>query len=361
MSQLPVASATRVLTVAEWRMIESVINALAVEGRLPLSALSRSLDQASFIAACQELAFPVRREGDELLWQSPVDMLDAERISVAVAPSNLACTIRVQPLVDSTNECLKRSPQAGASPNALFAEAQWAGRGRRDRRWHSRFAESVMVSLRIATGRPLAQLPGAAIVAGVAVARCLVGLGVRGIGLKWPNDVLLDGAKVGGILVEAVASAAPSGTDAADGTGTVVIGIGVNWRSPDQGEQALGQPAAGLAGSFHDGREALAATLLAALLEAMQRFSSDGIAPFLDGFAKLDQLAGQAVVIEEQGKRRIGIARGLTNDGALRVEHDDGVRIYRSAEVSLRRLATESTTPMPISASHPSADTGADP
>ncbi len=361
MPHSPVPTDTRVLTIAEWRAIESVINALAVQGRQPVSALPTSLDPASFIAGCRELALPVEREGDEWRWQPYADMLDADRISSAMALSRPGCAIRLLPLVDSTNECLTRSPHPGASPSALFAEAQWAGRGRRDRRWHSRFGESVMMSLRIATGRPLAQLPGVAIVAGVAVARCLVGLGVRGIGLKWPNDVLLDGAKVGGILVEAVASALSSGPDRADDTGTVVIGIGVNWRSPDRDVPALGQPVAGLAGSFDGGREALATALLVALLDAMQRFSSDGIAPFLEGFAALDQLAGQAVVIEERGRRHVGIARGLTSDGALRVDHDNGERIYRSAEVSLRRLSTVSTTPMTISASHPSVDTGTDP
>ncbi len=348
-SEAVTAALGQLPTSGQWRAIEPVITTLAERGRRPLSALPEGLDPAIFFAGCRELALPVRQQGDHLVWQPAAAMLDPGRIRVDAGIAPQSCDIRVLPLVDSSNERLKRIAEAGTSAHILFAEAQWAGRGRRERRWRSRFGESVMLSLRIATGRPLSELPGMAIVAGVAVGHCLRGLGVGGIGLKWPNDLLLDGAKVGGILVEAVTSAAQREAKMAGRDGTVVIGIGLNWQSPDHAGVGLGQPVAGLAGRLDGGREALAGAVLASLLDAVARFSTDGISPFLGGFEQLDELAGQEVMVEEHGRRQRGIARGLTDDGALRVEHDDGERIHRSAQVSLRRSSAPLAAHAPVS------------
>lgn len=327
------------ITREQWQAIESVIAKLWRSGWQPVTSLPEGLDSATFFSGCRELGLPVRQSGNRLVWQPVTALLDADRIRADAGGKANACDIRVSPLVDSSNERLKQLAPAGASIHALFPEAQWAGRGRRERRWQSRFGESVMLSLRIATGRPLAELPGVAIVAGVAVAGCLIDLGMDGIGLKWPNDVLLDGAKVAGILVEAVGSTARADVAPAARGGMVVVGIGLNWQSPDHLGARWGQPVAGLAGRLKGERAALAGLLLASLLSALERFSTDGLAPFLSEFAALDALAGQAVVVEEQGQRFPGVARGLTADGALRVQHADGERIHRSAQVSLRRCS----------------------
>src|SRR5882762_8508099 len=120
---------------------------------------------------------------------------------------------------------------AEAKPNVLLvAEEQTAGRGRRGRRWHSAPGAGVTFSLSAAVTRPVT---GLSLVAGVATARALRGLGVTQAALKWPNDLVVDGAKLGGILVETRSALA-------------VIGIGINCRRDPALEKRLRRPIAAL-------------------------------------------------------------------------------------------------------------------
>src|SRR5258705_10715180 len=89
-----------------------------------------------------------------------------------------------------------------ARPVLLLADEQTAGRGRRGRRWHSAPGAGLTFSLAVALRRPLRELAALPLVAGVAVARALHSLGIARAALKWPNDIVVDGAKLGGILVE---------------------------------------------------------------------------------------------------------------------------------------------------------------
>lgn len=323
----------------QWPAVTSMIARLAASGEEPMTALPDGLDAGSFRAACDELGLPVRRIEDRLLWRPDTSILDAGRIGGGAGPLVANCAVTVLPLVESSNEYLKRTAvdTREASAQALFVESQWAGRGRRQRRWHGRFGQSLLMSLRVDTGRSLTELPGVSIVAGVTVARCLASLGVAGIGLKWPNDVLLDKAKVGGILVEAVTPRAGAG-ESLGRHGRVVIGIGLNWQSPDEAGIELDQASAGLATRLTCAREQLAGALLGDLLEAIAIFRDQGVGSFVAGFRPFDRLADRPVQIEERGSTRFGVARGLAADGALRIEHDDGVRVYHSAEVTLRAM-----------------------
>src|SRR5688572_19193259 len=121
--------------------------------------------------------------------------------------------VRVVERCTSTNELALK----GSSPILIAAEEQTAGRGRRGRRWHSARGAGITFSLGRRIRRPTRELAVLSLVAGVAVARALHALGARSARLKWPNDLVLDGAKLGGILVETR-------------NGRAVIGIGLNCR-----------------------------------------------------------------------------------------------------------------------------------
>src|SRR5262245_44431306 len=107
--------------------------------------------------------------------------------------------VRVIARCTSTNELLLRERSDAAA--LLAADLQTAGRGRRGRRWHGA-PGGITYSLRRRVRRSTRELAGLSLVAGVAVARALRALGVRGAALEWPNDLMVDGAKLGGILVE---------------------------------------------------------------------------------------------------------------------------------------------------------------
>ncbi len=271
----------------------------------------------------------------------------AEAVWEAVAPLLPGFTVEVLPSIDSTNTELMRRARAGqCEPTLLVAEQQTAGRGRLGRVWQSDAGASLMMSL----GLPLAPADwsGLSLAVGVSVAESLqpvlpaLGDGhAARIGLKWPNDLWLDGAagerKLGGILVETASFVAPRAPAAtrAPAARYVVVGIGINVlpRSPE----GLSMPP----GSLQDvepGLDAPTALLrIAAPLVAMlQSFEGYGFAPMQARFAARDVLQGRAVTLSDG---QAGTAHGVAEDGALLVHTAQGMQAITSAEISVRPAA----------------------
>ena len=231
--------------------------------------------------------------------------------------------LEVHGLIGSTNDRARDLAEAGAEPfTVVIADEQTAGRGRECRRWESPPGGGLWMSVVApplgATARPL--LP---IRAGLATCRAVESAvpGVRA-GLKWPNDVLLEGRKVGGILCEG-------------GSGAVVIGIGVNVRPGALPPELVGTAVAlEEVGQGPVDRAALAGFLMAELRELLTpaSLSLDGeVAREVDA---RDVLRGRAVTAETG---EIGIARGIGRDGALGVEVAPGeVRRVTAGGVRVR-------------------------
>ncbi len=263
----------------------------------------------------------------------PLDLLDASEIRAAL-PAPAAAELAALDIawsLDSTNaELLRREPPARGTA-VLLAERQTAGRGRRGRAWASPLAANLYLSLSRRYGGGLARLGGLSLAAGVAVGEALRALGAGGVGVKWPNDIVADGRKLGGLLVE--------GSGEPAGAARAVVGVGLNVRMPAAQAAAIDQPwgdLAGLPGPLPS-RSALAATLLAHLLPALALFDREGLAPFLPRHAALDALRGRPVsVLGGDGSVHAGIALGVAEDGALRVDIDGGERRFHSGEVSVR-------------------------
>jgi len=152
----------------------------------------------------------------------------------------------------------------------------------------------------------LSRMGGLSLAAGVAVGEALHALGFAAAGLKWPNDVLVDGRKLGGLLVEGGGEFA--------GPARAVIGLGLNVRMP----------------------AGIAADMLSQLLPALDLFEQQGLGPFLPRYAAMDVLAGRPVRVEEAGTVYAGVARGLAEDGALRLSIGGGERHFHAGEVSVR-------------------------
>jgi BirA family biotin operon repressor/biotin-[acetyl-CoA-carboxylase] ligase len=267
----------------------------------------------------------------------PLDLLDAAAIEAGLpdtATVELA-SLEVAWTLDSTNsELLRRvTPQRGSA--VLLAEQQTGGRGRRGRDWASPLAANLYLSLSRRFGGGLARLPGVSLVAGVAAAEALHGLGFPGVRLKWPNDlVVTDGSglrKLGGLLVEGGGEAA--------GPARAVLGLGLNVAMPPSAATAIDQPwvdLAGLAGGAAPSRNRLAAGLLGHLLPALAEFDAAGLAPFLARHAALDALAGRDVLLHGEQGTIAATALGLAPDGALRVRIDGREQLVHAGEVSVR-------------------------
>ena len=234
--------------------------------------------------------------------------------------------------VDSTNAEALRRVAAGDGPGLVCsAEQQTAGRGRRGRAWVSPYARNIYLSLVWEYHEGAAALEGLSLAVGVAVARALAQLGLPPLQLKWPNDLLFGGSKLGGVLLEMAGDAS--------GRCQVVIGVGINVAMPAAAAQAIDQAWTDLttvAGGQAPGRNAVVASLLNELLPLAASFARTGFGPWREAWMGLDAFADTPVVLLSGEQRQAGVARGVDERGALQLETSLGLRPIYGGEISLR-------------------------
>jgi BirA family transcriptional regulator, biotin operon repressor / biotin---[acetyl-CoA-carboxylase] ligase len=237
--------------------------------------------------------------------------------------------------------------KAGALPRPIVRVAylQTAGRGRRGRPWYAEPGNALLFSVACVLPRPLEGLAGLSLAVGVALVDGLRSLPVAGpgqIALKWPNDVLLEGDKLAGILIETAWST--------DDASAVVIGIGTNVKGADElaarvgalhadvPPQARGTVPTALQRALPNANltDTLAAELNA-LEPALQRFGAEGFAPFQARWNAVHAYAGREVVLLEQGVEQTrGVAAGVDERGQLLLDTASGRPTIATGDVSLR-------------------------
>jgi BirA family biotin operon repressor/biotin-[acetyl-CoA-carboxylase] ligase len=251
--------------------------------------------------------------------------MNAQRIA-ELSRSGIA--IEVVPETGSTNaDLLARAPQLEA-PVLRVAEHQTAGRGRAGRSWLSAPGHSLTFSLAWKFEGGLQQLTGLPLAVGVAVAETLGRLGQQ-VQLKWPNDLLKDGDKLAGILVEAQ----PAGASAV----WAVIGIGLNLVMPDELEEKIGRAVAAVPWLARMDRDTLMAALLDGLAEALAQFAQAGFAAFSARWNLLHGWQGQLVTVLDRGEvLQEGLAAGVDDAGRLLLDTAHGRTAVVAGDVSLR-------------------------
>lgn len=257
--------------------------------------------------------------------------LDADAIRLALGPRASRFTLEIVDETGSTNTDLLAAAASGA-PSGLVraAEVQTGGRGRRGRQWVNPLGGALTFSLLWRSDRGAAALSGLSLVVGMAGAKAVRALGAADVGVKWPNDLLIAGRKLGGILIELQGDAL--------GPSAVVIGIGLNVRLPSPVLDTVGQPAIDLASRVeHVERNVLLATLLDHLAADLDRFEAEGFAPMAGEFRACHVLEGRPVRVGlPDGTLVDGRVEGVDADGALLVDTARGVRRFHGGEVSVR-------------------------
>lgn len=260
---------------------------------------------------------------------APLQRLDPELLNAAAEGAKVS----VATVVDSTNAQLLTA-DAAQDPQVLFAEFQVAGRGRRGRNWASPFGANLYLSLAWSFPQWPQQLTALPLAVGVICARALRAIGLQGTGIKWPNDLYVDGRKLGGILIEHRAEAG--------GPCRVVVGIGINVAMTQGQAQDVTQPWISLheisstRGLPRVARNQLAAGLLTELVRGMRQFEQSGFASFSREWSSLDLTHNHAVTILSQDRELHGTGRGVDAQGALMVEVLGQLHVVHSGEVSLR-------------------------
>jgi len=233
-------------------------------------------------------------------------------------------------------DLLARLPGSGhageiGGPVLRIAARQLAGRGRAGRPWLSAPGASLTFSLAWRFQGPLHRLAGLPLAVGVALAETVAAQGVP-VQLKWPNDLMKDGAKLAGILVET--------QTAPDGAMWAVIGCGMNLLMPDEMEAAIGRTVAAAPWLARMDRNELVAALLSRLAAVLAEFDDTGFAPFRDRWNALQGWRGQAVNILDNGAIvQQGLAAGVDDTGRLLLDTPAGQVAVLSGDVSLRLAA----------------------
>jgi BirA family biotin operon repressor/biotin-[acetyl-CoA-carboxylase] ligase len=240
-------------------------------------------------------------------------------------PSDLFL-VRHHAQLDSTNEEAKRLAASGcAHGTVIWADEQTAGHGRYNRPWHSppgNLFVSVVLrpSARASRGAELGFL------AAVVVAECVVGLLPRPdpVALKWPNDVQIDGAKVAGILPEALSGG--------ERLTWAVLGVGLNLADAptDTPYRATSLRAHGATVTPEGGLQAF----LMLLGQWLQRWEGAGFAPVRTAWLARAQGLGQEVTVTLGNRQERGIFRDLDADGAMILETGNGPRRITAGDVA---------------------------
>jgi BirA family biotin operon repressor/biotin-[acetyl-CoA-carboxylase] ligase len=249
----------------------------------------------------------------------------------AIGPTiGTAVDIEVVDETGSTNADLLARVDAGtlAGPTLRIALHQTAGRGRAGRSWLSAPGSTLMFSLAWTLRGPLGRLAGLPLAVGVSLAESLIELGLP-VTLKWPNDVLRDGAKLAGILVET--------RTGANGELWAVIGAGINLLMPDDLEERIGRNVASAPWLAQMDRNVLMAALLNRLADTLGEFDTHGFAPFAPRWNRLHAYRGQAVrILEQERELHAGRAAGVDDSGRLLLDSEQGRIAVMSGDVSLR-------------------------
>ena len=248
----------------------------------------------------------------------------------------------------STNDDLLERWRSGQliDPVARIAHKQTSGKGRAGRTWFSSPDDSICFSVAYPFKRSPAQLAGLSLLVGLAVIEgiakacnldpsLLLQIGLR---LKWPNDLLLKNAKLGGILIE-------GGQSKPHEPSWMIVGIGLNLRNTDVIAKNIGQTNIQLSaienllpkGAALPDTEYLWLSLLDSLEQHFQRFDEQGFTPYQPAWSTWDAYENQAVCLSGVGKDPIyGTAKGIGIDGALLLEQEGKIISIYAGDVSLR-------------------------
>jgi BirA family biotin operon repressor/biotin-[acetyl-CoA-carboxylase] ligase len=255
-----------------------------------------------------------------------LDLLETQALRAALAPNVAARIAKLEVFTElgSTNRHLTVAPPPVGQLDVCIAEFQTAGRGRRGRSWNVPLGGGICLSVGWQFAGMPAELAALTLAVGVAVRRVLKRVADVEIALKWPNDLVFDERKLGGILLEVVAEA--------HGGAHVVAGIGLNVALPPELLPSLSDWPCGAIdlmtalGREPPPRAVLAGALVNEFAELLVAYPERGFAAYRSEWQSADFLRGRAVQLDEAGGRLAGTAAGIDTDGALLIQTTGGDR-----------------------------------
>ncbi|MBQ8617005.1 MAG: biotin--[Clostridia bacterium] len=252
-----------------------------------------------------------------------------EKIQRGLTAKWAGCEIVYFEETDSTNRQARMLAREGARHGTLvIADTQSAGRGRRGRGWISPVGEGIFMSLILRPQTPPSEVAKLSLTLALAVSRAIereTGLDAR---IKWPNDIVIGGRKVCGLLLEMDATA--------EKVDSIVAGVGINVH-----QRVFDEEIAHTASSLDllAGGRVSRSAIIRAFLEEFERAMALSDEEMMDAYRARSATIGQKVQVISLSGTYAGMAQGITESGSLLVETDEGeVREVLAADVSVRGI-----------------------
>ena len=264
-----------------------------------------------------------------------IELLDVDLIKKHLSNSSqrLVDNIEVFFSIDSTNDYLISETKLNKYNNSLcqvcLAEYQRKGKGRRGKQWVSPIAGNLYCSLSWNFNKSFQELAGLSIAVSVGIAELLEQMGVPDVELKWPNDILWQGKKLLGVLIEMHGEAS--------GPCTTIIGIGVNFNMPNLNVE-IDQPWCDLNSILTKlpSRNNFASKIIDSLIASIKLFENKGLDAFMASWNNYDVIQDKPIIIKKADSLEQGIARGIDHTGALLIEQNGKIAPLYSGDVSIR-------------------------
>ena len=271
--------------------------------------------------------------GQGYLLREPLELLDSALILAGLDPvvRKKLRSLNIESSLDSTSSAVHRLANDDQHMAVILAEHQTGGRGRRGRHWVSPYGRNIYISMGWMFNKALSELGCLPLVVALATAKALHRAGLKGHRVKWPNDLLLDGDKLCGCLVEVQGDS--------QGPCHAVLGVGINVHMPVSAQSAgIDQPWTDLQTQLPGcSRNSLTILLIEELARGLDLFAGQGFAPFTDFWRQMDGLHGQTIEVTAGNSTLRGMANGIDESGALLLDTGKEILKLHSGEVSLRK------------------------
>lgn len=280
-----------------------------------------------FIKKLEQYKVPIvcaKKKGYQL--KSPLILLDPKKLKSHLRHRSIK--LKILEKTTSTNDYLKKFIKKNQTIAACFSETQTAGKGRLHRQWHSPFAENIYLSVLCPFQQDISELNGLSLVVALALCHAIesvIDLSGKKLKVKWPNDILIDGCKLAGILIEIEAKS--------HGFSQVVIGMGINVNMKiatktniDQAWISLTQ----VTQQYID-RNSLGAAMIDSLIDYLETFSCKKLSFFMSEWKKRDYLLNSNISVSFANKKMKGVSLGVNDQGHLKLKELDGNILFLSS------------------------------
>lgn len=272
---------------------------------------------------------------------STSDLLNLHELSYGLKAKKIGSSIKYLDIVDSTNTYAKRLAQEGCPEGTVVvAERQTGGKGRLGRTWESIGNSNIYMSIVLKPSMAPEQVQIITLAAAVAVIRAIKSTTGIKAGIKWPNDVILDGKKVCGILTEM--------SSEMDRINFVVVGIGINVNQDEKDfPEELKVKATSLKAFINKTKQQetrpyfkrsdIIKEVIYEMEQQYEKINNSRVSEIIEEWKRHSVTIGKEVKVISRNIEYVGIAEGVTEDGRLVVKCNDGVRKeILSGEVSIR-------------------------